>query len=133
MSIKRLPRRLQLLAMTLIMIGIFLTKVDASRRALGVCGLVWWRVLPEDLTFDPQHKDRVYLTSDVAGIWRSDDLGEHWYFITKGLGHLTISQVAIAPSDSNVLYAATNGGVYISTNAGGTLWTSTADTSNKGS
>ncbi len=71
-----------------------------------------------NLVFDPQNKGRVYLTSDVAGIWRSDDLGEHWHFITKGLGNLYVPQVAVAPSDSNVLYAATGNGIYISRNAG---------------
>jgi len=72
-----------------------------------------------NLTFDPLIKDRVYLTSDVAGLWRSDDLGGHWYFITKGLGQFTVAQVAVAPTDSNTLYAATGGGVYVSNNAGG--------------
>src|SRR5258708_4213666 len=73
-----------------------------------------------NLAFDSQNKNRVYLTSDVAGIWRSDDLGEHWNFITKGLGQTTVPQVAIAPSDSNVLYAATASGVFLSSNAGTT-------------
>ena len=77
-----------------------------------------------DLVFDPHVKDRVYLTSDVAGLWRSDDLGEHWHFITKGLGQLVVPALAVAPSDSNVLYAATGGGLYISKNAGDS-WTST--------
>ena len=68
--------------------------------------------------FDIHIKGRVYLTSDVAGLWRSDDGGEHWHFKTKGLGQLTVPQVAVAPSDSNVLYAATGGGIYVSKNSG---------------
>ncbi|MCR4336917.1 MAG: WecB/TagA/CpsF family glycosyltransferase, partial [Candidatus Omnitrophica bacterium] len=81
-----------------------------------------------NVAFDPNVKDRVYLTSDVAGLWRSDDLGEHWYFITKGLEHLMVAQVAVAPSDSNILYAATGGGVFVSKDAGAS-WsaTNTAD------
>ncbi len=67
---------------------------------------------------DPNVRSRVYLTSDVAGIWRSDDLGENWYFVTNGLENLNVSAIAIAPSDSNVLYAATARGVYVSRNAG---------------
>ena len=62
-------------------------------------------------------ENRVYLTSDVAGIWRSDDLGEHWNFATRGLGYLNVSLLAIAPSDANVLYAGTSGGVFYSQNA----------------
>ena len=80
-----------------------------------------------NIAFDPKVPNRVYLTSDVAGIWRSDDMGEHWYFITKGLNDLTVSQVAVAPSNSNILYAATNGGVYVSANAGSS-WSLTNST-----
>lgn len=72
-----------------------------------------------NLAFDPHHKGRVYLTSDVAGIFRSDDYGEKWYFITQGLGNLMVAHLAVAPSDPNVLYAATKGGVYVSLDAGG--------------
>jgi photosystem II stability/assembly factor-like uncharacterized protein len=75
-----------------------------------------------NVEYDPSVKGRVYLTSDVTGLWRSNDYGEHWYFITKGLANLMVADVAIAPSDSNVLYAATGGGVYVSKDAGGT-WT----------
>ena len=74
-----------------------------------------------NIAFDPQVKGRVYLTSDVAGIYRSDYSGDHWYFLTKGLGNLVVAQVAIAPSDFNVLYAATKGGLFVSLNAG-TSW-----------
>ncbi len=72
-----------------------------------------------NLVFDPKVKDRVYLASDVGGIFRSDDKGENWHFVTKGLEHMIVAQVAIAPSDSNVLYAATGGGLFISKDAGG--------------
>ncbi len=71
-----------------------------------------------NLVFDSLVKGRVYLVSDIAGIFRSDDLGENWYFVTKGLGSLAVSQVVVAPSDSNILYAATKKGVYLSKDAG---------------
>jgi len=71
-----------------------------------------------NVEFDPSVKNRVYLTSDVAGIWRSDDLGEHWHFITKGLGNLIVPLAVVAPSDSNVIYAGTSAGVFYSRNAG---------------
>ncbi len=72
-----------------------------------------------NIEFDPNVKNRVYLTSDVAGIWRSDDLGENWVFATQGLKNLNIAAVAVAPSDSNVLYAASADGIYVSRDAGG--------------
>lgn len=74
------------------------------------------------MTFDPKNSGRVYLVSDVVGIWRSDNNGDNWNFITKGLDNLYVPFVAIAPSDSNILYAATQGGLYKSVNAGGN-WT----------
>ncbi|MCB9772131.1 MAG: hypothetical protein H6754_06235 [Candidatus Omnitrophica bacterium] len=80
-----------------------------------------------NIEIDRNVRDRVYLTSDVAGIWRSDDLGENWYFVTQGLGNLMVAAVAIAPSDSNVLYAATGGGIYISRDAGAS-WSATENT-----
>jgi hypothetical protein len=79
-----------------------------------------------NVEFDPKVKGRVYLTSDVAGLWRSNDYGDHWFFATKGLGNLLVPDVAIAPSNSNILYAATASGVYVSQNAAAS-WTK-ADT-----
>lgn len=73
-----------------------------------------------NLEIDPTVRDRLYLTSDVAGIWKSDDAGEHWNFATKGLGNLNVPTLAIAPSDPNVLYAGTGGGVYVSHDAAST-------------
>jgi len=71
-----------------------------------------------NVEFDPHVKGRVYLTSDVAGVWRSDDLGENWYFVTKGLENLNVSALAVAPTDSNILYSAAADGLYLSRNAG---------------
>jgi photosystem II stability/assembly factor-like uncharacterized protein len=71
-----------------------------------------------NIEFDPSVKGRVYLVSDVAGIWRSDDSGENWKFITKGLDNLNVALVSIFESNSNILYAGTKTGVYISRNAG---------------
>lgn len=69
---------------------------------------------------DPNIKDRVYLLSDVAGLWRSDNKGDEWYFINNGLVNLNIAVLAVAPSDSNVIYLGTKAGVMRSDNAGKT-------------
>ncbi len=71
-----------------------------------------------NVAFDPRVENRVYLTSDVAGVWRSDDLGENWRFVTRDLGNLEVSVMVVAPSDSNVLYAGTSGGLFYSLDAG---------------
>jgi hypothetical protein len=60
----------------------------------------------------------------------SDNLGENWHFITKGLGNLMVAQVAIAPSNSNMLYVATGAGVYYSIN-GGDSWQKADDVNKK--
>ena len=67
---------------------------------------------------DPNVAGRVYLTSDVAGIWRSDNRGDNWYFINEGLDHLDVPVLAVAPSDSNVIYAGTRIGLFKSIDAG---------------
>ncbi|MCA9408745.1 MAG: hypothetical protein KC733_08645, partial [Candidatus Omnitrophica bacterium] len=67
---------------------------------------------------DPNVEGRLYLSSDVAGIWRSDNRGENWYFINAGLSNLNIPLLAVAPSDSNVLYAGSVTGLMRSDNAG---------------
>ncbi|MCK5160898.1 MAG: hypothetical protein KAQ99_04925, partial [Candidatus Aureabacteria bacterium] len=66
-------------------------------------------------------KGRVYLLSDVTGLWRSDDKGEKWYFINQGLINLHIAVLAIAPSNSNVIYIGTKDGIMRSNN-GGKTW-----------
>jgi len=71
-----------------------------------------------NVAFDPHTPGRLYLTSDVAGLWRSDNRGDTWQFITRGLTNLVVTEVAISPSAPNVVYAATRGGIHYSTNAG---------------
>ncbi|MFH1644993.1 MAG: hypothetical protein ABIB11_01095 [Candidatus Omnitrophota bacterium] len=70
------------------------------------------------VVFDPNIKDRLYLVSDIAGIWRSDNGGNNWISINRGLGNLNVSFVVPAPSDPNVLIAATADGLYCSRNSG---------------
>jgi len=79
---------------------------------------------------DPNIKDRVYLLSDVVGVWRSDNRGEKWYFINKGVENLTTAVLAIAPSNSDVMYLGTKAGVMRSDNAGKT-WRYLTSTRNK--
>jgi len=72
------------------------------------------------ITTDPSTEGRLYLTSDVAGMWRSDDRGENWFFINEGLGNLIVACSAVAPSDPNVVYAGTKKGLVRSSDAGKT-------------
>jgi len=74
------------------------------------------------LTVDSKTEGRLFLVSDVTGVWRSDDRGENWKFIKQGLGSDSGSAVAIAPSNSNTLYFASERGLFYSTD-GGAQWT----------
>ncbi len=67
---------------------------------------------------DEHVNGRLYLTSDVAGLWRSEDRGESWQFKNEGLTNLNVACLAIAPSNSDVLYAGTADGVMVSKDAG---------------
>ncbi len=97
--------------------GFFFTAANAQTASWEFVGWQAGGCFP-NIEPDPSVKGRVYLTSDVAGIWRSDDQGENWRFVTRGLKNLNVAALAIAPSDSNMLYAATAGGIYVSLDAG---------------
>ncbi len=70
------------------------------------------------VTPDPRVNGRVYLISDVGGNWRSDNHGDQWVSKSRGLANIHMVALAVAPSDSNVLYAASAAGIQRSMNAG---------------
>ncbi len=74
------------------------------------------------LLFDPRKQGRGYALSDSSGIYRTDDGGNNWVAINKGITNLVVASIAIAPSDSNILYAGSAAGVQRSNDAGLT-WT----------
>ncbi len=55
--------------------------------------------------FDPAQPGVVYAASDVAGVLRSTDHGDHWEIRSSGLGNYEIDSFAVDPFDSNTLYA----------------------------
>jgi photosystem II stability/assembly factor-like uncharacterized protein len=78
--------------------------------------------------FDPNQSGVVYAASDVAGVFRSTDYGDHWQMRSVGLGNYEVSSFAVDPFDSNTLYAGTGAftqsnksGIYVSHDAGLTL------------
>lgn len=79
-----------------------------------------------NVEYDPNVENRVYLTSDVAGVWRSNDNGENWQFLNDGLPSAHVAQIAISKSSPSIAYAATASGLAVLKEPG-TAWT-TADT-----
>jgi photosystem II stability/assembly factor-like uncharacterized protein len=73
------------------------------------------------IAVDPNSRGRLFLSSDVAGIWRSNDFGEHWSFVNDGVINLNNTFLTVAPSDPNVIYAASPAGLMRSGD-GGLSW-----------
>ena len=48
-----------------------------------------------------------YIGSAGGGVWKTANGGVTWQSVSSGLGAETIGDVAVAPSDSNVLWAGT--------------------------
>lgn len=75
--------------------------------------------------FDTAHPGVVYACSDVSGVFRSTDYGEHWEMRSVGLGNLEVSSFALDPFGPNTLYAgagalaeSNRAGMYVSRDAG---------------
>ncbi|MEK7668654.1 MAG: hypothetical protein AAB409_08405, partial [Gemmatimonadota bacterium] len=77
-----------------------------------------------------------YIGSAGGGVWKTTNAGVTWSSASSGLGSESIGDLAVAPSDSNLLWAGTGeknslrsaywgDGVYKSTN-GATTWTALA-------
>ncbi len=79
---------------------------------------------------DTHHKSVFYFGACAGGVWKTVDGGLYWRCVTDGfLGSATIGALAVARSDSNVIYAGTGettirldvsygDGLYKSTDAG---------------
>jgi photosystem II stability/assembly factor-like uncharacterized protein len=77
-----------------------------------------------DILIDPQRKDRIWVAAQyfevgsshksTSRIFRSDDAGEHWTEVSRGLRPGTVvAELAADPDDADVIYAGTEGrGLY---------------------
>lgn len=61
-----------------------------------------------DLLFDPCNAQIVYLADMMSGVYRSEDGGETWFSISKGLSNRAINVLALS-ADGQHLYAASEG------------------------
>jgi photosystem II stability/assembly factor-like uncharacterized protein/PKD repeat protein len=62
------------------------------------------------------------------GVIKSTDGGATWSIINSGMGNKTVGDMLMHPSNSNIMIAATSGGIYRTTN-GGSTWTKTSGSS----
>lgn len=78
------------------------------------------------IAVDPLHPDTIYIgtgdrdASDSygRGIFRSKDGGVSWEARNTGLGNRIVGRLIIDPKNHNTLFAATNGGIFKTTNGG---------------
>jgi photosystem II stability/assembly factor-like uncharacterized protein len=70
------------------------------------------------ITIDPNNINTVYVAA--SGYFKSTDGGNTW--ITMGTITGTVRKFLVQPGNSNIVFAASTGGIYRSTNAGGS-WT----------
>jgi len=60
-----------------------------------------------NVAFHPQHNDTIYAGAPAGGLWVSYDDGQSWTTFTDELTNLGVSDLAIDPSNPDVMYLAT--------------------------
>jgi photosystem II stability/assembly factor-like uncharacterized protein len=68
------------------------------------------------VTGDSKDIKTTYMGTSGGGVYQTTDFGQTWVQANFGLSGLYIYSIAVDPTNSNVVYAATNTGVYKSTN-----------------
>ena len=69
---------------------------------------------------DPLNGQTCYAATAKGGVFKSTDGGQHWFASSTGLLNLSVTMLAIDPTDSALLYATTNSGCHRSTDGGAT-------------
>ncbi len=80
----------------------------------------------QTLAVDPGNPGTLYAGSEGGGVWKSTDGGVHWRSASEGLtvdgfGASEVFALAVAPGDSDTVFADTRGGLFRSTD-GGASW-----------
>lgn len=73
-----------------------------------------------DIEIDPKNPLVMYITTEVAGIYKTVDGGQTWFPANKGIEGLGFCDIEISPINSNTIIAG-GGSVYISKD-GGKTW-----------
>jgi len=74
-----------------------------------------------NIVCDPRNPNKVFAGSEWAGLWLSEDKGATWRCVTERLLVTQVRQIAICLGNTNIIYAATDGGPIKSTDGGRTF------------
>lgn len=83
---------------------------------LGVSDIVVDHVNPEVIYMGTGDRDAG--DAPGLGVWKSFDGGETWQSSNLGMGDVTVSKLIMHPNNNQLIIAATNSGIYKSTDAG---------------
>ncbi len=78
----------------------------------GLSDLLSARSAVTAILVDHDNPNIVYAGTSGSGVFKTTDGGANWSPFNKGLTNLNIRALALAPGNSNALYAGTSGGVF---------------------
>ena len=135
----RIPR-IGLALFALLILAVNARVIDAQQYPVSTYQEMRWRMIgpfrggrTRAATGVPNQPNVFYVGQGDGGVWKSDDYGRTWTPIFEDQPSQSIGAIAVAPSDPNIVYAASGeglarpdlsvgDGIYKSTDAGKT-WT----------
>ena len=85
---------------------------QAQPNDAGITG--WQELGPENvggrirsIVFNPNSPNTMYLGSVSGGVWRTDNAGTSWYSYSGSMTNLSVTSIAMDPTNPLVLYAGT--------------------------
>jgi photosystem II stability/assembly factor-like uncharacterized protein len=78
------------------------------------------------VSWHPTDGNVLYMGSDCAGLYRSDNSAKQWNFVNNGITDYAVYSTAVSPASPDLIYALTDGGLHKSTDRAKT-WTFVAD------
>jgi hypothetical protein len=97
---------------------------DPSWQAVGALAALPRRFITR-IRVDSKNTDVVYVSYSgyqAGNLWRTQDGGATWKDISGGLPEVSVYDLALHPSDSSLLYLATEVGVFASADGGDSWW-----------
>jgi len=68
------------------------------------------------IKYDRTNTNRIYIGGDRCGVYVSEDGGKTWIEGSYGLYNSKMKELAVHPTNGNIVYAATDGGIFKTTN-----------------